>query len=148
MPARRWSAVTEAGDETLLDELRAAGLRATRSRVTVLRYVREAARPVSLADAVDHLGNAGADRATVYRNLLDLTEAGFLRRAHLGEAWRFEGIGADPGHPHFVCTRCGTVACAPEVALQVDVESDRPSPHALKLGQFEVQLHGTCDDCT
>lgn len=127
------------------DELRAAGLRATGSRVAVLRCVREANKPVALADVVERLGVDAPDRATVYRNLVDLADAGILRRAHLGDSWRFEG-GAQVEHAHFVCTRCGGVECAPEVSLQLE-SSGKGSPHAVKEGDFQVQLHGVCDEC-
>ena len=130
--------------EDLKEELREAGLRATGSRVAVLRCVRQVARPVALADVVELLGAEAPDRATVYRNLVDLTEAGLLRRAHLGDAWRFEE-GDEEAHAHFVCTQCGTVACAPEVVLEV--APNRAAPGAVKDGRFEVQLHGVCDDC-
>lgn len=131
--------------EELKKELREAGLRATGSRVAVLRCVREVAKPVALADVVELLGGEAPDRATVYRNLVDLADAGLLRRAHLGDAWRFEE--GDEEHAHFVCTKCGTVECAPEVTLEVS-KSGRASPHAVKDGDFQVQLHGVCDDCS
>lgn len=146
--SRRPISVTHAPTTTpeLKEELRAAGLRATGSRVAVLRCVRLAARPVALADVVERMGADAPDRATVYRNLVDLAEAGLLRRAHLGDAWRFEG-GDESEHAHFVCTKCGTVECAPGVTLEV-AASGRAAPHAVKDGQFQVQLHGLCDDCS
>ncbi len=131
--------------EDIKDELRAVGLRATGSRVAVLRCVRQVTRPVALADVVELLGAEGPDRATVYRNLSDLADVGLLRRAHLGDAWRFEE-GDEAEHAHFVCTRCGTVDCAPEVTLKVS-SSGKKTPHALEDGQFQVQLHGLCDEC-
>ena len=130
--------------DDLKRELRDAGLRATGSRVAVLRCVRQAARPVALAEVVELLGVEAADRATLYRNLVDLANAGLLHRAHLGDAWRFEG--SDKEHAHFVCTGCGTVECAPEVTLEV-AQSGRASPQSIKRGAFLVQLHGLCDDC-
>ena len=131
--------------EDLKEELREAGLRATGSRVAVLRCVRVADQPVALADVVARLGAEAPDRATVYRNLVDLADVGLLRRAHLGDAWRFEGQD-EKEHAHFVCTQCGNVECAPEVTLEV-AASGRASPHAVKDGHFQVQLHGVCDDC-
>ncbi|MFT5358259.1 MAG: Fur family ferric uptake transcriptional regulator [Polyangiales bacterium] len=129
----------------LKDELRAAGLRATGSRVGVLRSVRGASRPVALADVMEHLGEEAPDRATVYRNLLDLAEVGLLRRAHLGDAWRFEG-GDESEHAHFICTQCGTVECAPDVSLKVSAHGK--APDSVKEGDFRVQLHGVCNRCS
>ncbi|MFK8001689.1 MAG: Fur family transcriptional regulator [Polyangiales bacterium] len=129
----------------LKNELRAAGLRATGSRVGVLRSVRKAARPVALADVMERLGDEAPDRATVYRNLLDLAEAGLLRRAHLGDAWRFEG-GDESEHAHFICTQCGIVECTPDVSL--NVSTGAKAPGSVREGDFRVQLHGVCDDCS
>ena len=73
------------------DRIRAAGLRSTAPRVAVLRELENASAPMSHADLVDALGDEGYDRVTIYRNLTDLTEAGLVVRADLGDhVWRFE----------------------------------------------------------
>jgi Fe2+ or Zn2+ uptake regulation protein len=71
--------------------IRAAGLRSTSSRVAVLRYLMGAEQPVSHANLVEALADEGFDRATIYRNLMDLTEVALLTRSDLGDhVWRFE----------------------------------------------------------
>lgn len=97
---------------------------------------------MSHQDVVDAIGDETWDRATLYRNLNDLADAGLLRRVSLGATWHFERA-ADDGHAHFVCTACGTVECAP----QMQVISGRGSPRSVKKGDVDVQLHGVCDDC-
>ena len=73
------------------DKIRTAGLRSTAPRVAVLRELEAATAPLSHADLVDSLGSQGYDRVTIYRNLTDLTEAGLVVRADLGDhVWRFE----------------------------------------------------------
>jgi Fur family transcriptional regulator, ferric uptake regulator len=97
----------------LKDRIRAAGLRGTSSRAAVLACLVEAGGPVTHAEVCERISDAGLDRATVWRNLSDLTEAGLLRRTDLGDhLWRFELAQAaehpvDTVHPHFVCTACG-----------------------------------------
>ena len=106
---------TAVRDSRLRDRIRAAGMRSTVPRVAVLERLEEAGTPVSHAEIYEGLAARGFDRATVYRNLIDLTEAGLLSRTDLGDhVWRFElrseraGRGDEPsGHPHFVCTDCG-----------------------------------------
>jgi Fur family ferric uptake transcriptional regulator len=134
------------------DQLRAtlhgAGLRATPSRLAVLRLLRASAQPVSHGDVADRLAAEPWDRATIYRNLTDLADAGLARRTDLGDhVWRFEAITAGhaaDAHPHFVCTACGTVECLPDVELSL-----RRSriPRALRARQVEVQVRGVCDSC-
>lgn len=131
--------------------LREAGLRATAARSAVLSCLIEAGGPLSHADVCDRLAEAGFDRATVWRNLADLTETRLVRRTDLGDhLWRFElstKVEHHPEeiHPHFVCTACGTVACLPEGTITLNAV--RGSPRALRSGNVEVQVRGTCNEC-
>ena len=136
-----------------LDELkttiRGAGLRSTAPRLAVYRRLLAATTPVSHGELVDALAGEGMDRTTVYRNLVDLTDAGLVRRTDLGDhVWRFElarGEGESVRHPHFTCTDCGQVACLPDVTLSV--KSSRRVPRSLTRQRVEIQLRGKCDDC-
>lgn len=133
--------------------LRESGLRATASRSAVLECMIAAQGPLTHADVCSRLAESGFDRATVYRNLADLTDAGLLRRSDLGDhLWRFELRAAEAHvehaseiHPHFVCTECGTVACLPEGA--VTVASVRGAPRSLKTGKVDIQVRGACNEC-
>lgn len=130
------------------DDIRANGLRVTASRLAVLELVRATSRPLTHADVANSLGTDSWDRATLYRNLNDLAEAGLLRRVLLGSAWHFEAASTDPNvraHPHFVCDECGTVECTPEIQMQLC--SPATSTKAIRQGQVEIELHGRCDAC-
>ena len=129
--------------------LRAAGLRATASRIAVLRALRAAQRPLSHADIVESLGDQPWDRATLYRNLIDLAGAGLARRVELGDrVWRFdasvEGHHDASLHPHFVCTVCGSVECLPRIDF---VPPKRGVPAAVARREIQVQVRGVCDAC-
>lgn len=135
-----------------LDELRAAlrgaGLRATPSRIAVLGLLRTSDAALSHGEAADKLAGQAWDRATIYRNLTDLVEAGLARRTDLGDhVWRFEAVAAGHGadaHPHFVCTTCGTIECLPQVDLAV---ARSRAPRAVRAKEVEVQVRGVCDAC-
>jgi Fur family transcriptional regulator, ferric uptake regulator len=132
-------------DDQLRAAIRGVGLRATRSRLAVLAMLRGAAQPLSHGEVADRLG---WDRATIYRNLTDLADAGLVRRTDLGDhVWRFEAIAAghrDDQHPHFVCTACGTVECLPEVELALRRVR---APRAVRARKVEIHLRGLCDGC-
>jgi Fur family ferric uptake transcriptional regulator len=136
--------------DELRDAVRSRGLRATPSRLAVLDLVRGGDAPMSHGDVADRLASQSWDRATIYRNLIDLAEAGLLRRTDVGDhVWRFEARAAsgdehDTGHPHFVCTECGTVECLPELELSI---RRTKAPRALKQRQVEVHVRGLCDSC-
>lgn len=133
--------------DDLRSAVRTSGLRATPSRLAVLELLRARDAPLSHGDVADLLSAQPWDRATIYRNLTDLAEAGLVRRTDLGDhVWRFEAVDAahDLAHPHFVCTECGTVECLPEIDLQI---RRAKAPRAIRARQVEVQVRGLCDAC-
>jgi Fur family ferric uptake transcriptional regulator len=106
--------------------------------------------PVSHPELFEALADAGFDRATLYRNLIDLAEAGIVRRTDLGDhTWRYELRASEDGHvvehPHFVCTGCGEVACLPGVAVKI--VSNGEAPRSVRTRKVAVQLSGRCNEC-
>jgi Fur family transcriptional regulator, ferric uptake regulator len=130
-------------------KLRESGLRATPARVAVLRLLARTKAPASHAEIADELADGGWDRATLYRNLIDLTRAGLVRRSDMGDhVWRFELIGPDAAeheHPHFVCSECGIIECLPQA--EIALRKTRGTPRAVRRRKVEVQIRGRCDVC-
>lgn len=135
--------------------IRDAGLRATRGRVVVYTCLDDAAAPVSHGELVERLVPEGFDRATIYRNLTDLTQVGLVRRIDVGDhTWRFELTAANDEHeahgaeehPHFVCVDCGQVQCLEGVKLQVSPSGD--APQSVQSRQVQIHLRGVCDQCS
>jgi Fur family ferric uptake transcriptional regulator len=135
--------------KSIKDAIREAGLRATPARIATLKLLHGATFPLTHAEVAEELQDLGVDKATVFRNLNDMTAAGLLRRTELGDrVWRFElmaeGGGHDSSHPHFVCVDCGTVSCMDEIKLTAG--SLRSSQ---KIGEVtEILLRGHCNDCS
>jgi Fur family ferric uptake transcriptional regulator len=131
-------------------EIRGAGLRGTAPRIAVLDRLRRAESPLSHAEITKQLTHLSYDRATIYRNLVDLAEAGLLARVDVGDhVWRYEvrreERREEAEHPHFVCNDCGTVACLPSVSVNI-----RPAPgsaNSVVAEVSEVVLKGRCDHC-
>jgi Fur family ferric uptake transcriptional regulator len=135
--------------ERLRQRIRAAGLRCTAARLTVLHHLVNATGPLTHAEVSDAVSHAGFDRATIYRNLTELTEAGLVARMELGDhVWRFE-LRRPPrdrkgpeNHPHFLCTTCGEVSCLEDVHVSI-APRERSGIHSVR----EVLLKGTCGAC-
>ena len=125
--------------------IRAAGLKWTAARGAVLLALSDAERPLSHAELVELVAGQGFDRATVYRNLMDLTGGGLVARADMGDhVWRFEVKAADdPMHPHFMCTLCGVVSCLPETAVSMRTPALKAAVHRVD----DVLLKGACAAC-
>jgi Fur family ferric uptake transcriptional regulator len=130
--------------------LRGAGLRITESRVAVVEHLVGQTAPVSHADLCRSLEGAGFDRATLYRNLIDLTQVGIVTRTDLGDhVWRFELKRREGNHvvshPHFVCSDCGTVSCLPDVAVRI--APGKHAPRSLATKNVAIQITALCDAC-
>jgi len=129
--------------------LRSVGLRATAPRLAVLRMLLREPRPLSHVEIWHALQNGGFDRATVFRNLHDLVKAGVSSRVDVGDhTWRFERRSvrrSQPAeHSHFVCERCGSVACLGGVR----VKFSRRASDASRIGNVSaVVLRGRCPAC-
>lgn len=121
-------------------------MRVTEQRLALLKELGRIRTPISHPELTERMSQSSLDRATIYRNLLALTEAGLLVRTQLGDnVWRYElprakGTGHRL-HPHFVCTCCGDVECLPENAVEVRSPS-------LRSRVFELQLRGLCPACS
>jgi Fur family ferric uptake transcriptional regulator len=140
--------------QEIRDVIRSSGLRCTMARVQVLERLHAARTPQSHADLAAELSPLGFDKATIYRNLVELAEVGILSRVELGDhVWRFE-LKRDRGerdkgehdaeHPHFVCVDCGEVACLPGVSVNV---SDMSAKKSVIGEVTQVVLKGRCERC-
>jgi Fur family transcriptional regulator, ferric uptake regulator len=132
-------------DDDLRELLVSRGIRVTQQRMVILRELARLRMPTSHPELTERIAGDGLDRATIYRNLLSLTEAGLLVRTQLGDnVWRFELPQSTPGehgsHPHFVCSDCGSVACLPNSSVAL-------SGAATRNQVAEVQLRGRCIGC-
>ena len=153
-PAGRVRKRAKRADAPSLDEvrhiIRDKGLRSTPARLAILRRLFGAGQPMTHAEVADELAPQGFDRATIYRNLVELADVGLLHRLELGDhVWRFELRGsAEEGsvdHTHFLCVECGDVSCVPDLSLQaaVSLVGQRASPGRVT----EVLLKGHCKRC-
>ena len=169
---------TEGGSiDALKGLVRGAGLRCTAARLAVLDHLLAATGPQTHAEVSESLDHRGFDRATIYRNLTELTEAKLVTRVDLGDhVWRFEakrhgdgdGHGHGGDHPHFVCTSCGEVSCLDDVHVAITQRPGTQKPVAAEGGTAgtsagknspvsgrrrglpavtEVLLKGTCGNC-
>lgn len=131
-------------DERFRSLLSARGIRVTEQRVAVLRALSARQTPVTFPALVEHLSPKGLDRATVYRNLTGMAEAGILIRTQLADGVaRYElplwGGSLHAEHLHLVCIDCGGVSCLPSTAVSLHGEAKRRVT--------EVQLRGHCASC-
>ncbi|WP_027893156.1 Fur family transcriptional regulator [Calidithermus chliarophilus] len=119
--------------------------RSTRQRQAIRDTLREADRPLSPGEILEHARQQvpGLGIATVYRTINALVEEGSVVVVDLpGEAARYEMAGKQHHH-HFHCTSCGKVfelmACPGDLSWL--------APPGFRAERHEIVLYGNCPDC-
>lgn len=130
--------------------LRDSPLRRTPCRIAVLQHLSAADRPLNHAEVCAELVPLGFEKSTIYRCLVEMTQAELLRRFELGDhVWRFAlNQGAHKGrstHPHFVCVRCGQVVCLSQAEVRITLDREEPSLELSEL--IDIILRGYCEQC-
>jgi len=129
--------------------LRSRGLRVSAARRLVLEALWLADGPVTAEDIARGLGGRlpVSDRASTYRNLATLEEAGLVRHLHAGHgAGRWEHTGR-PARAYAACDACGVLtALSPEAAGRLAEAVLAACGHEASLSHFPVV--GRCPRCS
>jgi Fur family transcriptional regulator, ferric uptake regulator len=90
---------------------------------------------------------AGVSRATVYRTLTMLEQAGFVEGLDTGDGRRkFEHTLGHEHHDHMVCTECGTIIEFRDSELERRQEI-AAEQHGFKITNHSLKLFGKCRTC-
>ncbi|HKJ71978.1 MAG TPA: ferric iron uptake transcriptional regulator [Gammaproteobacteria bacterium] len=131
------------------DELKQAGLKATRPRLMILQLLEDAEERHLTAEGVYRsLLDAGEEvgLATVYRVLTQFEQAGLVKRHHFDGERAFFELDENKHHDHMVCVRCGRV----EEFVNDEIERLQEQvarEHNFKLTEHRMELYGLCADC-
>ncbi|HSD67455.1 MAG TPA: transcriptional repressor [Vicinamibacteria bacterium] len=133
----------------LKEFLRARGLRMTGEREALVRAALGRRRHFTLEElvqeAVGH--DARASRATVYRGLPILIEAGILQPVLVSdEPRRFELALGRRHHDHLLCRRCGRVVEFRSGAIE-ELQLRVAARHGFRLTSHVHELVGDCAAC-
>ena len=129
--------------------LRPAGGKRSSKRDRILDVFLRQQGHLSADDLYDLVRRAhpGIGRATVYRTLQRMVEAGVARKVDFGEGRsRYEQTYRHPQHFHLICTTCHRSS----EFLSSDVESlmdEIAASHQFSRAQAVVQIYGTCEEC-
>ena len=98
-----------------------------------------------LIDAVKREGFQ-ASRATVYRTLNMLVDAGILRRLEVGTRTFYEHDYGYPQHEHLVCGQCKRMIEFQHPALNAIID-DICRQQGFRASGYSLIVGGLCDDC-
>jgi Fur family transcriptional regulator, ferric uptake regulator len=85
-------------------------------------------------------------RATIYRTLAKLVDAGLLRRIDLGKRTVFEHDYGYPHHEHLVCETCGKMIEFQHGSLE-QILLEVASEHAFQASGYTLLVRGKCVEC-
>ena len=131
------------------ERLRASGLHLTAPRRAVLAVLASTAGHLSAEQVVAAVARTepGVHRASVYRALEALTDAGLVQHVHLGHGATAYHLADRAGeHLHLQCGGCGAVIDAP-VQLLGAVRRRLLREHGFALDAAHVALSGRCGAC-
>lgn len=134
--------------EDILQVLRDKGSKRTAALVEVIKAMIAHPQPASLAELARHPSLRERDPVTLYRLVLKLETAGFVRRVHLGERAQCYQL-IRPGHQsdYLVCTSCGEVEEVEEPPEVKSIASRLASQSGWKGVRHELEFFGVCPKC-
>jgi len=90
--------------------------------------------------------NKRVSRATVYRTLTKLVDAGLLRRIELGTRTVFDHDYGYPFHDHLVCEQCGAMIEFQSEALDAALR-EVAGQHQFRANGRTLVIRGVCAAC-
>jgi Fur family ferric uptake transcriptional regulator len=129
--------------------LEARGMRLGVARRAIVEAVLERPGHFEIEHLVEALRRRGirGSRASVYRTLPLLVEAGILQEAVIaGDVRTYEPALGREHHDHIVCVRCGKVVEFHYEAFDV-LEREVAARHGFRLEGHLHQLVGRCSEC-
>jgi Fur family ferric uptake transcriptional regulator len=132
-----------------LDDLRPAGGKRSSKRDLILNVFLAQEGHLSADDLVEliHREDHRISRATVYRTLQWMIEAGIARKIDIGEGrFRFEHSYRHPRHFHLICKVCNRSSEFLSSDIDVLIE-EIATARSFSAHQSVLQIYGTCEQC-
>jgi Fur family ferric uptake transcriptional regulator len=134
---------------SFVESLRPAGSKRSSKRDTIVNVFLRQEGHLTADDLVDLIKKEDQriSRATIYRTLQWMVDAGIARKVDFGEGrFRFEHSYRHPRHFHLICKTCNRSF----EFLSSDIESlieEVATARGFAARQSVLQIHGTCDAC-
>jgi Fur family transcriptional regulator, ferric uptake regulator len=132
-----------------IDSLRPAGSKRSSKRDSIVNVFLRQEGHLSADDLVDLIRKEDKriSRATIYRTLQWMVDAGIARKVDFGEGrFRFEHSYRHPRHFHLICKSCNRSS----EFLSSDIEAlveEVAAARNFAARQSVVQIYGTCEEC-
>ncbi len=114
----------------------------------MVRYIFSQHNHFDADQLIKDLDQAGFEvsRATVYRTLGKLVDAGLLRKLEVGPRIKYEHDYGYPQHEHLQCTTCGKMIEFQSPAIEALV-NEVSRQHGFHATSHTFVILGVCSDC-
>ncbi len=114
----------------------------------MVRYIFSQHNHFDADQLIDDMKKAGLEvsRATVYRTLNKLVDAGLLRRLEIGPRMCYEHDYGYPQHEHMHCDLCGKMIEFQNPAIEAAVR-EVCRQHQFNASGHTFIIRGICDEC-
>ena len=114
----------------------------------MVRYIFAQHNHFDADQLIDNMKGAGfrVSRATVYRTLKLLVDAGLLRKIEIGPRTVYDHDYGYPFHDHLVCEQCGAVIEFQHPHLD-EVVREAAAEHQFRAAGRSLVVRGVCGDC-
>jgi Fur family ferric uptake transcriptional regulator len=132
-----------------VERVRPAGGKRSSKRDFIVDVFRRQEGHLSADDLVDLIRKEDhrISRATVYRTLQWMADAGIARKVDFGEGrFRFEHSYRHPRHFHLICKTCNQSSEFLSSDIEAFMEEVASARH-FATNHSVVQIYGTCEDC-
>ena len=126
--------------------LKKAGLKVTKTRISVLNMLYEAGKPISHTDIMDGLpAGTNWDRVTIYRTLAEFEQKRIVKSLNSGNRIKYyEFLGGEKvsQHAHRFCNECGKIECL-DLSDSLSLGADQ----GFLVLDVEILVRGICKVC-
>ena len=130
--------------------LQSKGKRVTQQRRALVDHVFSRHEHFDADELIEQLGSqstgAKVSRATVYRALDELVEAGLLRKMSIGNRSVYEHDYGYPQHDHLHCTECDSLIEFRSEELE-RIREAVAREHGFRVTGHRFTITGVCEEC-
>ncbi len=136
--------------DDLMTMIHEAGLRATEHRIGVLFCISRAKQPMTVIELIETLRKKyNIDQATIYRNLISLTETGLIRKLDFNDGQSFYEFEDGRMSPQIICRKCKAIEKVEGVPVDIVLKKIIAKSKKFKVAnQYTLQVYGLCKLCS
>ena len=131
------------------DFLKSKGLLYTQPRELILKEATSAVGHFSADELTEQMHKNGINisRATIYRTLASMKEAGILNSVDFGHGHiHYEAKKAKKYHEHITCKKCGAI-CEIQIENLAKVINTAAAKAKFKHIEYAIRVSGVCKNC-